>query len=72
MISKEMAKIKIAKNLKRLYKNSGYTRWEDLASDAGVSRSMLIAMRERRNIANIAIVANVAKCFGVPIEEMLQ
>ena len=67
-----MAKAEIRNQIRRLRFDNNEMTQQELAKRAGCTRQTIILLERRRYVPSLALAFEIARTFGVPIEEVFQ
>jgi len=67
-----MPSTRITNNIRRLRFDQGEMTQEELASRAGCTRQTIIALEQGKYVPSIELAFNIARAFGVTLEEVFQ
>ena len=67
-----MAKATITNHIRWLRFEHGEMTQEDLAKRAGCTRQTIIALEQGKYVPSIELAFNIARAFGVTLEEVFQ
>ena len=67
-----MGKSRITNSIRRLRFEHGEMTQEDLAARAGCTRQTIIALEQGKYVPSIELAFNIARAFGVTLEEVFQ
>lgn len=67
-----MAKAEIRNQIRRLRFDNNEMTQQELAERAGCTRQTIILLERRRYVPSLALAFEIARTFGVPIEEVFQ
>ena len=67
-----MAKAEIRNQIRRLRFDHNEMTQQELAERAGCTRQTIILLERRRYVPSLALAFEIARTFGVPIEEVFQ
>jgi putative transcriptional regulator len=67
-----MPKAEISNRIRRLRFDHGEMTQEELANRVGCTRQTIIAVEAGKYVPSLSLAFQVAKVFGVPVEEVFQ
>jgi len=67
-----MAVANIKNRIRRLRFDNDEMTQEELANRAGCTRQTIIALEQGKYVPSITLAFQIAKAFGVPLEEVFQ
>jgi putative transcriptional regulator len=67
-----MPKAEISNRIRRLRFDHGEMTQEELANRVGCTRQTIIALEAGKYVPSLSLAFQVAKVFGVPVEEVFQ
>jgi putative transcriptional regulator len=67
-----MPKAEISNRIRRLRFDNGEMTQEELAYRVGCTRQTIIAVEAGKYVPSLSLAFQVAKVFGVPVEEVFQ
>ncbi len=65
-------KARFANRIRRLRFDNGEMTQQELASRVGCTRQTIIALEASRYLPSLALAFQLARTFGVPVEEVFQ
>lgn len=67
-----MGKGEITNRIRRLRFDHGEMTQQDLANRAGCTRQTIIALEQGKYVPSVTLAFQIARAFGVPLEEVFQ
>jgi putative transcriptional regulator len=67
-----MPKAEISNRIRRLRFDRGEMTQEELANRVGCTRQTIIAVEAGKYVPSLSLAFQIAKVFGVPVEEVFQ
>jgi putative transcriptional regulator len=67
-----MPKAEISNRIRRLRFDHGEMTQEELANRVGCTRQTIIALEAGKYVPSLSLAFQVAKVFGVPVEDVFQ
>lgn len=67
-----MPKAEISNRIRRLRFDRGEMTQEELANKVGCTRQTIIAVEAGKYVPSLSLAFQIAKVFGVPVEEVFQ
>jgi len=67
-----MPKAEISNRIRRLRFDHGEMTQEELANKVGCTRQTIIALEAGKYVPSLSLAFQVAKVFGVPVEDVFQ
>ncbi len=67
-----MPKAEISNRIRRLRFDNGEMTQEELAYRVGCTRQTIIAVEAGKYVPSLSLAFQIAKVFGVPVEEVFQ
>ena len=67
-----MPKAEISNRIRRLRFDHGEMTQEELANKVGCTRQTIIALEAGKYVPSLSLTFQVAKVFGVPVEDVFQ